>query len=75
MSSETEFKRRYYIEDLEKIWIEYDRQSDTLYIHTGAEEEPDETILVGEDLIVSLRQDKIITITIINFSKRAGLEY
>jgi len=60
------------VASLRELWIEYDKQNDILYINFGREE-PDESIMLDDDVIVSLRGDKIVGISIYNFSRRAGL--
>jgi uncharacterized protein YuzE len=66
----------YKIKKLDDIWIDYDRSADTLYINFGDEvEEADEAILVGEDIIVRIKNSEIVSITINNFSKRIGMEF
>jgi uncharacterized protein YuzE len=66
----------YKIKKLDDIWIDYDRSADTLYINFGDEvEEVDEAILVGEDIIVRIKNGEIVSITINNFSKRIGMEF
>ncbi len=60
------------IASLREVWIEYDKQNDILYINFG-KEEPDESIMVDDDIIVSIREDKIVGISIYNFSRRAGI--
>ncbi|MCE4608762.1 MAG: DUF2283 domain-containing protein [Desulfurococcales archaeon] len=60
------------VADIEKLWIEYDKQSDILYINFGMEE-PDESIMIGDDVVVGIKDGKIVGITIFEFSKRAGL--
>ncbi|MDT7896198.1 MAG: DUF2283 domain-containing protein [Desulfurococcales archaeon] len=66
----------YKIKNLDDIWIDYDRSADTLYINFGDEvEEADEAILVGEDIIVRIKNGEIVSITINNFSKRIGIEF
>ncbi len=60
------------IASLREIWIEYDKQNDILYINFG-KEEPDESIMVDDDIIVSIRGDRIVGISIYNFSRRANL--
>lgn len=68
-------QRRYCIEGLERLWIEYDRQNDVLYIYLAPEDiEAEESFLVGEDTVVSVRGDTIVSIAIMNFTKRVGLE-
>ncbi len=60
------------IADIKQLWIEYDKQNDILYINFG-KEEPDESIMVEDDIVVGVKDDKIVGITIFDFSKRAGL--
>lgn len=68
-------RKSFCIEDVEKIWLEYDKQSDVLYIHFGdINEEADEAILTENDVIIRVKGNKILTMTIMEFSRRAGLE-
>ncbi|MEM1610861.1 MAG: DUF2283 domain-containing protein [Sulfolobales archaeon] len=68
-------EKEYKIRKLDDIWIDYDRSADTLYINFGDEvEEVDEAILVGEDIVVRIKNNEIVSITINNFSKRVGIE-
>ncbi|MCE4625157.1 MAG: DUF2283 domain-containing protein [Desulfurococcales archaeon] len=60
------------IGDLRELWIEYDKQTDTLYINFGREE-PDESIMVEDDVIVNIKGDKVVGIVVMEFSRRAGL--
>ncbi len=60
------------IGSLRDLWIEYDKQSDILYILFG-KEEPDESIMLDDDVIVNIKDDKIVGIIIQEFSRRAGL--
>ena len=60
------------VSSLREIWIEYDKQNDILYINFG-KEEPDESIMIDDDIIVSIRKDRIVGISIYNFSRRAGI--
>ena len=57
---------------LSELWIEYDRQTDTLYINFG-KGEPDETIMIDNDVIIGLEGDELVSIIIQDFSRRAGL--
>jgi len=68
--------KKIFIEDIEKnLWIEYDKQNDILYLYFASEnEEPEESILIGEDTIIALKENKLISITFLNFSKRVDLE-
>lgn len=58
--------------DLTRLWIEYDKQNDILYIVFG-DEEPDESIMLEDDVVLSLRGDKLVGISIYNFSRRANI--
>jgi len=65
--------RRLVVEDLDKLWIEYDKQNDILYVNFGVEE-ADESVMIEDDLIVRMKGDKLVGIIINNFSKRAGID-
>lgn len=65
--------RRLVVEDLDKLWIEYDRQNDILYINFGMEE-ADESIMIDDDVIVRMKGDKLVGIVVNNFSRRAGVD-
>ncbi|MCE4619025.1 MAG: DUF2283 domain-containing protein [Desulfurococcales archaeon] len=58
--------------DLTKMWIEYDKQNDILYLIFG-DEEPDESIMLEDDIVLSLKGDKLVGISIYNFSRRANI--
>ena len=60
------------IASLKELWLEYDRQNDILYLNFGREE-PDEELMLDDDVVVALKGDKIISISIYNFTKRIGL--
>jgi uncharacterized protein YuzE len=64
--------RRLIVEDIDKLWIEYDKQNDILYINIGLEE-ADESIMLDNDIIIRLRGDKLVGIVVNDFSKRAGI--
>ncbi len=67
--------REFIVADLENLWIEYDRSGDTLYINFGEDvEDVDEALLIGEDVVVRIKNNKIVSITVNNFSKKAGIE-
>jgi len=68
-------EKEYRVKDLEALWLEYDRAADALYINFGEEvEEADEAILVGDDIVVRIKGGFIVSITVNNFSKKAGVE-
>ncbi|MEM4586646.1 MAG: DUF2283 domain-containing protein [Desulfurococcaceae archaeon] len=67
-------ERTYIISDLEKLWLDYDRQNDILYINIGEEvEDADEEILIGGDIAVRIKDNKIISIMIMKFMEKLGL--
>ncbi|MCD6488348.1 MAG: DUF2283 domain-containing protein [Desulfurococcales archaeon] len=64
----------YKIADIDKIWIEYDRQNDILYINFGYDiEDADEEVLSGEDIIVRIKHGRVVSLTIMNFSEKANI--
>jgi len=67
--------KMYSIKDLDKIWIEYDKQNDILYINFGYDiEEADEEFLSkDEDIIVRIKDGRVVSIMIMNFSGKAGI--
>ena len=68
-----ESKRGLCIENVEDLWIEYDRQNDILYINFGREE-AEESLLVDDDIVVSISDGKLVGISIYSFTKRAGIQ-
>ena len=65
--------RRLVVEDIDKLWIEYDKHNDILYINFGTEE-ADESVMIDDDVIVRMREGKLVGIVINNFSRRAGID-
>ncbi|OYT40320.1 MAG: hypothetical protein B6U89_02550 [Desulfurococcales archaeon ex4484_58] len=64
----------YHIGDLENIWFEYDRQNDILYINFGYDiEDADEEFLSGEDVIVRIKNKRVVSIMIMNFMEKIGV--
>ncbi len=64
--------RQYCIRDIERMWVEYDKNTDTLYIYFADKNvEPEEAILVGDNIIVGVKDGELISITINEFSKTA----
>lgn len=68
-------RKEYKIGNLDKIWIEYDRQNDILYINFGFDiEDADEEFLSGEgDIIVRIKDGKVVSLMIMNFSDKANI--
>lgn len=74
MSGEEKVKE-YRISDLDKIWMEYDRQNDILYINFGYDiEDADEEFLSGDgDIVVRIKNGRVVSIMIMNFSDKANI--
>lgn len=74
MSGEEKVKE-YRISDLDKIWMEYDRQNDILYINFGYDiEDADEEFLSGDgDIVVRIKNRRVVSIMIMNFSDKANI--
>ncbi|MCX8185226.1 MAG: DUF2283 domain-containing protein [Sulfolobales archaeon] len=71
----SESRRAFVLEDIDRVWIEYDRNTDTLNIVFGeSSEEADEAILTESDVGYRMKGGRIIGITIYNFAKRLGIE-
>ncbi|GEM_PF-282591 len=62
------------IGDIHNIWLEYDKQTDILYINFGTDiEDADESVMVDDDIIVRIKNGRVVSITIMNFSEKAGI--
>ncbi len=57
------------IENINDMWIEYDKQMDILYIYFG-KEEAEESLMLENDVIVLINKDKLIGIIINNFAQK-----
>ncbi len=61
--------------DLENIWFEYDKQNDILYINFGYDvEDADESILTNNNVVVRIKNRRVVSLTVFDFSKRVSLE-
>jgi len=61
--------------DLENIWFEYDKQNDILYINFGYDvEDADESILTNNNIVVRIKNRRVVSLTVFDFSKRVSLE-
>jgi len=64
----------YKVADTDKIWFEYDRQNDILYIHFGTDiEDADEELLSGEDVVLRIKNKRIVSIMVMNFMEKIGI--
>lgn len=67
-------REEYFVKDLNRLWIEYDKQNDILYLNFGEEvEEADEEILVDEDVAIRVKDKRIVSIMVMNFSEKLGI--
>jgi uncharacterized protein YuzE len=67
--------RRVCIEDIEKVWFEYDKQSDILYIHfADPEEEAEEAIMTENEIVFRIKDGKLLGMTIMEFSRKSGYQ-
>ena len=68
-------KDKLLIGDINNIWFEYDRQNDILYINFGCDiEDADESFLTENDIAIRIKNGRVVSITVFDFSKRVGLE-
>jgi len=68
----TDSESRRFVLDLEKLSkaiVRYDEATDTLYL-VLSDEEPDETLLLENDIVVRIRGNEVIGITIRGISSR-----
>jgi len=63
------------IGDVEHIWLEYDKQTDILYINFGYDiEDADESILTESNVVVRIKNNRVVSLTIFDFSKKVGID-
>ncbi|MBM4453280.1 MAG: DUF2283 domain-containing protein [Chloroflexi bacterium] len=58
---------------LDKVRFNYDSEGDVLYISFGEPEAADDSDVTEEGIIVRLRQDKIVGLTILNAQEKLYL--
>ncbi|MBM3175884.1 MAG: DUF2283 domain-containing protein [Chloroflexi bacterium] len=58
---------------LDKVRFNYDSEGDVLYISFGEPEAADDSDVTEEGIIVRLRQDKIVGLTILNAREKLYL--
>ncbi|RLG79418.1 MAG: DUF2283 domain-containing protein [Thermoprotei archaeon] len=62
--------------DLSNIWFEYDQQNDILYINFGYDiEDADESFLTENDVAVRIKNGRVVSLTVFDFTKKIGLEF
>ncbi len=57
------------VKNIKKIWIEYDKQTDILYIYFG-KEEAEESLMLENDIIVLVNKDELVGIVVNNFGQK-----
>ncbi len=68
-----EMNRDLRIADTRNIWFEYDHQNDILYINFGTDlEDADSEILLENDIVLRIKQGKLVSITVFDFSSKIG---
>ncbi len=73
-TNENRGEKEYRIRDLDKIWMEYDKFNDILYINFGYDiEDADEEFLSGEDIVVRIKNGRVVSIMVMNFSVKANI--
>ena len=71
-----DIKKDLLIGDLNHIWFEYDSQNDILYINFGYDlEDADESFLTENDVVIRIKDGKVVSLTVFDFSKKVGLEF
>jgi len=64
----------YRLRDLNNLWLEYDRQNDILYLNFGEYvEEADEEIMSGDDIVIRIKDNRVVSIMIMNFMEKIGV--
>ncbi len=70
-----EEEREYVLSTVDKIWFEYDHQNDILYINFGYDvEDADESILTEDNIVVRIKNGKVVSLTVFDFMKKIGRE-
>jgi len=73
MSGEKE-KGEYKLASIDRIWFEYDKQNDILYINFGLDvEDADEEFLTEDNIVVRIKGGRVVSLTVFEFSKRVNL--
>lgn len=73
MSGEKEVKE-YKLASIDRIWFEYDKQNDILYINFGLDvEDADEEFLTEDNIVVRIKNGRVVSLTVFEFSKRVNL--
>lgn len=55
-----------------KLWVDYDKEADVLYINFGKPQEADDSFLGEDDIIQRKRDGRLIGVTMLNASRFAN---
>ncbi len=70
-----EERKEYTLATIDKIWFEYDHQNDILYINFGYDiEDADESLLTEDNIVVRIKNGKVVSLTVFDFMKKIGRE-
>ena len=66
--------KEYRLASIDRIWFEYDKQNDILYINFGLDvEDADEEFLTDDNIVVRIKSRRVVSLTVFEFSKRVNL--
>lgn len=66
--------KEYRLASIDRIWFEYDKQNDILYINFGLDiEDADEEFLTDDNIVVRIKNGRVVSLTVFEFSKRVNL--
>jgi len=54
----------------ENVWVNYDKDADTMYLHFKKPNHADHTEMTDDEIIIRYENDEIVGLTILNASKR-----
>jgi len=57
-----------------KMWLDYDKEADVLYISFQKPQKADDSEMQKNGILLSYRKDKLVGVTILDFSKRNTLD-
>lgn len=62
--------------DVRDLKLRYEAQTDILYIDFGVEdEEAEETVLIGDTIVLRVKGDRLLGLTIMEFTKTVGSDF
>ena len=57
----------------EKIWVDYDKEADIMYMHFKKPNHADNSEITDDDIIIRYEKGQIIGVSLLNASKRINL--